>query len=543
MIIKGRAGTGGPALARYLEQGKNDHAELLELRNMAAPSLKAAIFQMDALARASECEKHALHVQMRAAPGERLSADHWREAVDRYAAEFKMEDHQAAIVLHHQPDGCTHCHVVFSRVHPETLKAADVWQNYPKHKQLSRQMEQDWGLQQVSSQKRDQPRDYSNAGRPETEQARRAGNDVHAIRARIRVAWDEAQTGQDFPHTLARAGFTLAQGERRDFVAVDDHGHAYSIGQRTTGASAAKVRAKLADLDPAIIPTLAEVREAQQEAQNAPKPALAPDFTTSAEAPHKRPSPYQKPLPGHGLPARPQPRAEPRPPSPRYYIDENRRLAVWEAAAEARLERMKQRHSRAYDRQQRGFDEAAKHERGAAVKSFNDQQREDLTRALKETQAGEVAAELERQQQRREKRDQWAAKQLWAEYRGDLQAALDDQHKERQRRAGGFKTHLREEWTRQRQQPAHVGATNDNRERPAPELQHGEASYAFNPVAKPGNDNRPPDAVRLPDSPAQVKREAEILKAEKIRRAKEIYRQWTDDGHTPDTGRGRELKP
>ena len=61
-------------------------------------------------------------------------------------------------------------------------------------------------------------------------------------------------------------GVTLAQGDRRDYVAVDDHGQPYSIGKRTTGATAATVRAKLADLNPANVPTLEEVRAAQQEA-------------------------------------------------------------------------------------------------------------------------------------------------------------------------------------------------------------------------------------------------------------------------------------
>ena len=72
MMVKARAGQGGPALARYLMDGKNEHAELVELRNMDAPSFKAALFDMDMLARGSQCHTHALHVQMRAAPGERL---------------------------------------------------------------------------------------------------------------------------------------------------------------------------------------------------------------------------------------------------------------------------------------------------------------------------------------------------------------------------------------------------------------------------------------------------------------------------------------
>ncbi|KJV04967.1 relaxase/mobilization nuclease domain-containing protein, partial [Methylocucumis oryzae] len=185
MIIKARAGKGGKALAAYLTGGKNERAEVLEFRNMDAVSLKAAIYDMDILAEQSRCQNHALHVQMRAAEGERLSGEQWRDAADRYAAAFGLEEHQAALVLHSNPDGSTHCHIVFNRVHPETLKAADLWQNYKTHKTLARQIELDYGLQNVTNEKT-QARDHSRAGRPETEQARRTGENIHDIRERIR---------------------------------------------------------------------------------------------------------------------------------------------------------------------------------------------------------------------------------------------------------------------------------------------------------------------------------------------------------------------
>ncbi|MBV5330851.1 relaxase/mobilization nuclease domain-containing protein, partial [bacterium] len=222
---------------------------------------------MDASALGAKCEKHALHVQMRAAVGERITPDQWRDAVRRYANSFGMEEHHAAVILHLNPDGSTHCHAVFNRVHPQTLKAAHLSNNYAVHKDLAREIERDWGLERVSNQKQEQKRDYSNRGIGETQQARRAGRDVHAIRDLIRAAWERAENGEEFGHALEAGGFLLARGDRRDFLAVDEHGHPYSIGSRTTGARAAEVRAKLQDLDPATVPTLEEAREAQRQAQ------------------------------------------------------------------------------------------------------------------------------------------------------------------------------------------------------------------------------------------------------------------------------------
>lgn len=46
----------------------------------------------------------------------------------------------------------------------------------------------------------------------------------------------------------------------------------------------------------------------------------------------------------------------------------------------------------------------------------------------------------------------------------------------------------------------------------------------------------------MPELTKELAKSPNHQKAEKIRRAKELYRQWTDDGHTPDKGRGREVK-
>lgn len=267
MIVKARAGTGGPALARYLEGGKNESAELLELRNLDAPSLQAAVFDMDGLARGSACRNHALHVQMRAASGEHLTPDQWRGACDRYAEAFGLAQHQAAIVLHHQQDGTTHAHFVFNRVHPETLKAAHLSNNYYRHKELARQMERDWSLQPVPDRKRAQARNYSQAGQAETEQARRQGQNVHDLREHVRQLWDNSANGWEFADALEAEGYQLAKGDKRDYVVLDATGSPYSLGSRTTGAKASVVREKLSDLDPAQVPDIIEGRRLIQERQ------------------------------------------------------------------------------------------------------------------------------------------------------------------------------------------------------------------------------------------------------------------------------------
>ena len=441
MIIKPSSpGQGGPALARYLMTGKNEHAEVLELRNMDAPSLQAALYRMDALGKGSQCRAHALHIQMRAAPGERLSASHWQEAADRVTALFDMERHQAALVLHHQPDGCTHAHLVLNRVHPETLIAADVWRSKKKCIDLSRQLEKEWGLRQVSSQSKNRHRDcYSKAARNEAEQARRQGAHAADLQEHIRQLWEHSPNGLAFADALEAEGYQLAQGDRRAYVVLDPHGGTYSVGQRTTGAKAREVREKLGDLDPATVPTITEGRrllaerqaeqkqqrrqgkgEARAQSQPTPAPAPAPapeqaktQTLTPEQTPATKPAPEQAPavswwtaasqraalnpkvaLPLHCL------SAAPRPTGPRAT-----RRAQWEEAAAKRLQGLRNWQALEREQQARRFTEEAKLERGDAVKAFNTQQRDTLTNLLYKEQAEALAGEMQRQQAQRERWD------------------------------------------------------------------------------------------------------------------------------------------
>ncbi|WP_446812289.1 relaxase/mobilization nuclease domain-containing protein (plasmid) [Methylomonas sp. 2BW1-5-20] len=509
MIVKARAGKGGQSLARYLESGKNEHAEVLEYRNMDAASLRQAIFRMDNLAERSNCENHAYHVQMRAAYGERLSAEHWQAAAERVAEAFGMEDHQAAVVLHHQQDGTTHCHLVINRVNPETMKAADLWQDRIKCKELARQMELDWGLRIVTSEKT-QARDHSRAGRPETEQARRTGENVHDIRDQIRHAWETTDNALDFAFALAEEGYTLAKGDRRDFVAVAENGNVYSIGKRTTGAAPAQIKDRMAGLDNGLdVPTLDEVRLAQQlaaeEELKNEKERKGKGDASAAHAMKEAQDSKEK--------------------TKAFYIDDETRRQVWEKAAAARLERMRDRHAREYDRQQRGFERNAHLERGASVQDFNHIQRHDLTAALLKGQADELAAELKRQSDYRQKRAEY---ETWRQYRDRIEAKGDKP----EMRRGGFKQRLREELPKQ--------TTYTNTDATAAERAQNQAARERQEQAR----QHPKQAwheLHREQADQQSREKVQTAQAKREERIKRMLKQWRETGNENDGG--REFEP
>jgi hypothetical protein len=404
VIIKARAGTGGPALARYLMKRGEDHPELIDLRHLQAESVKAAMYEMDALARGSRCEKHALHVQMRAAQGERLSAGHWREAVDRYAAAFGLEENQTIVVLHHHDDGSTHCHAVFNRVHPETLRAADLWQNHPRHKELARQMEKDWGLQRVTNEKRRPERDYSEAGRAEIEKGKRRGVDadhVHDRREAIRQAWERSDDAASFAAALDAAGLRLEPGQRRDFIALDEAGNSYAIGKRTTGAPAPEVRARLEGFDPA-------QWRAQQEQAPEERDGKSGDGREQDGAPGLKPDGSSTKRPNRG------------PVSEAFRQADGTPRQRWERGAARQYHRLEDRHERERARLQRAQDKQARLERGEATEGFNDRERAEQMAALLRLQEIEKIALLRVHSERRE---YWYQRELREQARAQSDAA------------------------------------------------------------------------------------------------------------------------
>ena len=263
MIVKEGQGTGGPALARYLVGGKNERYEIVEFRNIRAPSLKAALFDMDMVASGSRAQKHILHLNMRAAPGESLSSEQWKQAAAMCAEALGMQNHQSALVLHENKDGTTHAHFVMNRVNPQTGIAADLWHCNLKLNEVRQEIERKFNLQPIPERKKAKTRDNSLAAEPENQQARAIGENASAIRDRIKSAMERSDNGLAFRFALLEEGLVLAKGDQRDFVAVSPELGVYTIGKRTTGLNAEQVRERLADLDPESLPSVDDAKNLQ----------------------------------------------------------------------------------------------------------------------------------------------------------------------------------------------------------------------------------------------------------------------------------------
>lgn len=261
MIIKAvRRGNGG-RLAAYLlreHKGDRDSAHLLDLRGFTnEQNLDVALRSVELEAEHTRCQKPLYHASLRPDQGERLTEEQWQQCIEKLEHRLGLEGQPRAVVRHQHKDK-EHRHVVWSLIERERDKAIHLTFDRERCTEVAREFEREHGLRELAPAHK---RTREPLTRADYERARRRGQDPEHPRAAIRSAWEHSDDGKSLVAALEERGLVLAKGDRRDFVAVDERGGVHSIGKRATGASAAEVRARLADLDRDAMPSVEQVRE------------------------------------------------------------------------------------------------------------------------------------------------------------------------------------------------------------------------------------------------------------------------------------------
>ena len=271
MIAKGTPHAHGARLGQYLVTGKGDEkAWLHELRGFAEDDIVAAFRSVHIIARATRCKQPFFHCQVRNPAGEHLSRDQWERVADRIERKLGLTDQPRAIAFH-KKNGQEHMHVAWSRIDDETMTAKPLPFYKLRLKEVCRELEKELGLTRVRNQ-RDLNEPHA-PSRAEFEEARRRGADLKEVRASIRQAWERSDTGHAFIAALRERGLALAQGERRDYVVVDQQGGLHALGKRLLGATAAETRVRMGDLDRNALATVGAARGHLAAARAIPIPS------------------------------------------------------------------------------------------------------------------------------------------------------------------------------------------------------------------------------------------------------------------------------
>ncbi len=241
------------------------------------------------------CRKPFYHASINTRAGERLNDTQRMQAIDRLERELGLTGQPRVVVVHEKKDrqrhDREHCHVVWSRIDLARLRAISDSHNYRKHELVARELERAFGHERVQGahiEREGRARPKRTPSHSEMQQAARTGISPQEARAHITKLWQQSDTGAAFAKALEDSGWTLARGDRRDFVAVDPKGGVHSLARRIDGATVKDMRARLVDLDLSTLPSVAEARAMQRA--RAPQGAARPQPPASGQRPAPRPA-------------------------------------------------------------------------------------------------------------------------------------------------------------------------------------------------------------------------------------------------------------
>jgi hypothetical protein len=296
VVIKGGSVAGAARFAAHLERTDTNEIrnEVIEMRDVSATDLRGALLEMEAVATACpNCKKPLYQASINTQAKERMTDEQRMQAVDRLEKELGFTGQPRVVVVHEKNDGREHCHVVWSRIDLDKMRAISDSHNFRKHEIVARELEREFGHERVQGahiERDGKPRPPRTPSHKEIQQGARTGVSPKAAREHLTALWQRADNGKAFAEGLAQSGWILARGDRRDFVAIDQKGGTHSLSRRIEGATAKDVRARLADLDLGRLPSVAEARATQQARYTPEAARQATPTKTAAKIPARIPT-------------------------------------------------------------------------------------------------------------------------------------------------------------------------------------------------------------------------------------------------------------
>jgi hypothetical protein len=270
VIIKGKSRGNGAQLGLYLiTPGDNERVEVLEIRGLAASDVPGAVLEMEAHGAGTRCEKPLYHASINPRAEERLTDEQRTIAIDRLAAKLGFTDQPRVVVLH-QKEGRVQYHIVWDRIDLERMRAIPDSHNYRKHEEVARELEREFGHERVQgahAERDGKPRPTRTPSYEEMEQSKRTKLTPQEVTGQVTALWRTTDSGKAFAAALSDAGYVLARGDRRDFVIVDPKCGVHSLARRIEGARVKDMRERMADIDAAELPGVAQAKALQRARQ------------------------------------------------------------------------------------------------------------------------------------------------------------------------------------------------------------------------------------------------------------------------------------
>lgn len=257
MIFVGNSRAKGQNLARHLMSPENEHVTVQEISGFAGDDLSSAFKEAEATARGTRCQKYLFSLSLNPPSSEKVETETFLETIAEVENRLGLSGQPRAIVFHEKGDR-RHCHVVWSRIDSDEMKAIPLAFTKRKLMELSKEIYLDHGWEMPDGFIQPALRDPKNLTLAEWQQAKRIGQDAKELKAVFQSCWKRSDSQRSFANALQEHGLALAKGDRRGFVATDLNGEVYAIA-RWCGVVTKDVSARLGKPDN--LPSVALAKE------------------------------------------------------------------------------------------------------------------------------------------------------------------------------------------------------------------------------------------------------------------------------------------
>ena len=203
------------------------------------------------------------HFSLSWAPTEKPTQEHMEATALAAVERLGLSHHQLYMVAHDDTEH-QHVHVVVNLVDTNTGKIADLHRDHDKLDRWSHEYEQQYGIQCEARAAKFAALDRGEAGHPMPSALKQRSREDHARAAT--EAFQASDSAQAFMAALEAEGLSLAQGQKRGFVVVDQQGEIYALARLVEGASTKDITARLKGIDREGLP-VADALAAQRQAQ------------------------------------------------------------------------------------------------------------------------------------------------------------------------------------------------------------------------------------------------------------------------------------
>jgi hypothetical protein len=273
IIINGGSRRAGGWWSKHLDnQATNERVQLIDIVGLNATTMPDAFKEMYALSLGTKCDNYFYQANINPRADEKLTPAQWDHAKDKLLENLGLAG-QPHFVVEHEKNGRTHRHIVVSRIDIEHMRAIPDSLTAAIHERTSRQLEVTFDLERGTSiltPDRDGPRPERGPKKWERASGERSGISPQDAKALVTELWQATDTGKALQAALEDRGWILARGDkttakgRAYLMAIDPEGGTHELARRVDKVKAAAVHARMADIDPAALPSVTEAKEQQQ---------------------------------------------------------------------------------------------------------------------------------------------------------------------------------------------------------------------------------------------------------------------------------------